>query len=293
MSTKKTITIGPHTRHPLTFKRFGYGTMRLTGEHIFGEPADRPEALRILQAAVDKGIRFLDTADYYGMDVTNRLIAEALHPYPDDLIICTKVGAIRKPDRGWYAYNKPEELRASIDNNLKTLKLEQIQLVHFRVMPSSPTSFEESMSTMFEMQKEGKILHVGVSNVTPAQLDKARSMGAIASVENAFGYGQRTTFRLYGNENRGMQEVMEVCVKNDIAMVPYWSLQNSLPKKDDKVSAIAEKYNVTPAQISLAWLLHFNDLLLPIPGTSRLQHFEENVAAFEMTLTEEEMAFLG
>ena len=293
MSINKMISIAPHSAHPLHCKRFGYGTMRLTGEHIFGEPANRPEALQILRTAVEKGIQFLDTADYYGMDVTNRLIAEALYPYPEDLVICTKVGAIRKPDKGWYGYNKPHELRASIENNLNTLKLEQITLVHFRVMPASPTPFEESMGAMFEMQKEGKIRHVGVSNVTPAQLDLALAMGAIASVENAFGHGQRTTFAMYGNEVRGMQEVMGICIKNEIVMVPYWSLQNSLPKSDDKIAAIAKKYNATPAQINLAWLLHFNELLLPIPGTSKLKHFQENLKAFEIGLTEEDMKFLG
>ncbi len=293
MNIKRAITIGANTNHPLTFNRFGYGTMRLTGEFIWGEPKNRPEALQILKTALSNGINFLDTADFYGEDVTNRLIAEALYPYPNDLVICTKVGTARKADKSWTIFNKPENLRASIDNNLKTLKIEQIQLAHLRVMADTDTPLEESLSAMFEMQKEGKILHVGLSNVNPEELNKALAMGSIASVENAFGYGQRTTFHLHNQEYRGMQEVMDICIKNEIPMIPFWSLQNSLPKNENKISVIAEKYNATPAQINLAWLLHYNDLILPIPGTSKLKHFEENIKAFDISLTEEDIKFLG
>lgn len=292
MNINKTITIGANTHQPLTFKRFGYGTMQLPGEYVWGEPKNRPEALQILRAAVNNGIHFLDTADFYGEDVTNRLIAEALYPYPKDLVICTKVGATRRADKGWYAFDKPENLRTSIENNLETLKLEQIPLAHFRVMPGSATPFEESMGAMFEMQKEGKILHIGVSCVSPAELNKALAMGNIASVENAFGHGQRTTFNFHGSEVRGMQEVMDICIQNEIPMIPYWSLQNSLPNKESNILVIAKKYNVTPAQVNLAWLLHYNDLILPIPGTSKLKHFEENIAALDIALTEDDMKFL-
>ena len=293
MSIAKTITIGASTTHPLTVHRLGYGTMRLTGDFIYGEPANRPEALQILRETVKNGINFLDTADYYGEDVTNRLIAEALYPYPDDLVICTKVGATRKPDKGWYAFNKPGELRRSIERNLATLRTDQIQLVHFRIMPHSDTPLEESMEAMFKMQKEGKILHVGISNVNPGELAKALSMGKIATVENAFGYSGRTTFRQHNNETRGMQEVMDICIKNAIPMIPFFSLVNSLPKHDEKIAAIAARYGATPAQINLAWLLHYNDLLLPIPGTSRLTHFEENIRARDITLTAQDMEYLG
>lgn len=292
MSIKKTITIGAKTKHPLNVKRFGYGTMRLTGQYIWGEPESRPEALQILKAAIENQINFLDTADYYGEDVTNRLIAEALYPYPKDLVICTKVGANRGADKSWQVYDKPENLRASIDNNLKTLKIEQIQLVHFRIMPGSNTPFEESLNAMFEMQKEGKILHIGLSNVNPVELNQALAMGNIASVENAFGYEQRTSHTLFNQEVRGLQEIMDICIKNEIPMIPFFSLQSSLPKNESKISVIAGKYNVTPAQINLAWLLHYNDLILPIPGTSKLKHFEENIQAFDIALTDEDMHFL-
>src|ERR1700741_4779822 len=174
---KATITIAGKSKQPLTVNRLGYGTMRLTGEGIYGEPPNRTEALQILRRAIEADVNFLDTADYYGEDVTNRLIAEALYPYPADLVICTKVGGARKPDKSWIPFNTPENLRSSIDNNLRTLKLEQIQLVHFRCLggPGS-TPFKESMDAMFEMQKEGKILHVGVSNVTREDLETAMGM---------------------------------------------------------------------------------------------------------------------
>src|ERR1700722_4514287 len=151
MSIPKTITIAGKSKHPLTVNRPGYGTMRLTGEGIYGEPPNRPDALQILRRAIEAGINFLDTADYYGEDVTNRLIAEALYPYPPDLVICTKVGGARKPDKSWIPFNTPENLRNSIDNNLRTLKIDQVTLVHFRVIHGSEVPFKESMQEMFEM----------------------------------------------------------------------------------------------------------------------------------------------
>jgi len=293
MSFKETITIGANTNNPLTVKRLGYGTMQLPGEHVWGEPKNRDEALQILKTTSEQGINFLDTADYYGQDVTNRLIKEALYPYKNDLVICTKVGANRGEDKSWGIYDKPEDLRASIENNLRTLKTEQIQLVHFRVMPGSTTPFEESLNAMFEMQREGKIMHVGLSNVTPEELSKALAMGNVASVENAFGYEQRKSFSAYGMETRGMQEVMDICIENNIPMVPFFSLQSSLHNKENKIVEIAKKYNASPAQINLAWLLHYNDLILPIPGTSKLNHLNENIKAFDIRLNDEDMAFLG
>src|SRR5580704_9029563 len=142
MNIPKTITIASKSNNPLTVNRLGYGTMRLTGEGIYGEPPNRPEALQILKTAIKSGVNFLDTADYYGEDVTNRLIAEALYPYPADLVICTKLGGTRKPDKSWHAFNSPKNLRTSLENNLRTLKLEQMQIVHFRAMPGSDTPFE-------------------------------------------------------------------------------------------------------------------------------------------------------
>ncbi len=292
MSVIKTITIAGKSNHPLQVNRLGYGTMRLTGEGIYGEPPNRPEALQILKRAIEAGINFIDTADYYGDDVTNRLIAEALYPYPKGLIICSKVGGARKPDKSWITFNSPDNLRTSIENNLRTLKTEQMQLVHFRVMPNIGFSFEESMNAMFAMQKEGKILHVGVSNVSAEELRTAMSMGEIATVENMYGHIQRITSQTHVGLNRGGEEVLAICEENGIPLIPYFSLVTSMPKKDNRIADIAKKYNATDAQVNIAWLLHRSPWILPIPGTSSLAHFEENIKAADIELSEEDMDFL-
>ncbi len=291
MGVQKTITIAGKSKHPLTVNRLGYGTMRLTGEGIYGEPKNRPEALQILKRAVEAGINFFDTADYYGEDVTNRLIAEAVHPYPANLVICTKVGGARKPDKSWIPFNTPANLRTSIENNLRTLKRDHMQLVHFRVIGHG-TPFEESMEAMFQLQNEGKILHVGVSNVTPEQLHTAMQMGPVATVENMYGHAQRTTHKSPYGESSGGEEVLDICIKNEIPLIPYFSLFFSMPKKDTRIATLAKKYNATEAQINIAWLLHRSPWILPIPGTSQLAHFEENLKAAEIILTEEDMKFL-
>ncbi len=292
-ASPKTITIAGNTEHPLSVNRLGYGTMRLTGPGFYGEPPNRPEALQILQRAIKSGTNFLDTADYYGEDVTNRLIAEALYPYPDNLVICTKLGGARKPDKSWISFSSPENLRSSLENNLRTLKRERMDLVHFRVMPGAATPFAASMDTMFALQQEGKILHVGVSNVTPAELETAMNMGKIATVENMYGHGQRTTLKNHHGENRGGEEVLEICEKHDIALIPYFSIALSAPKKDVQMTTLAQKKGVSETQLHIAWLLHKSPWLLPIPGTSQLKHLEENIAAASIVLSEEEMAFLG
>ena len=292
MPVSKDIYIAARTSHPLHVNRLGYGTMRLTGEGIYGEPKDRPGALKILQTAVESGVNFIDTADYYGEDVTNRLIAEALYPYNDDLVVCTKVGGARKPDKSWIPFNTPENLRTSIENNLRTLKLEQIALVHFRVIHGD-ANFEKSMEAMYTMQREGKILHVGVSNVTPEELEAAMRMGKVANVENMYGHAQRTTLKNHMGENRGGEEVLAICEKNEIPLIPYFSLYLSVPKKDKGIEQIASKYKVSTTQVNIAWLLHHSPWLLPIPGTASLEHLKENIAAADIELTEEDMTFLG
>jgi len=285
------ITIAQGSTSSLHVNRLGYGTMRLTGEGIYGEPPDRPGALNLLKHAVQQGVNFLDTADYYGEDVTNRLIAEALYPYPEGLVICTKIGGARKPDKSWIPFNRPENLRSSLENNLRTLKLDQMPLVHFRVIHSD-VPFKESMDAVFALQQEGKILHVGVSNVTPEELSLAMQMGSIATVENMYGHAQRTTLRSAYGENRGGEEVLAICEANGIPLIPYFSLLTSLPKKDERIAVIAQQYRVTAAQVQIAWLLHRSHWILPIPGTSSLRHLEENMAAVELELTAEDMHFL-
>ena len=287
------ITIAQHSAHPLTVSRLGYGTMRLTGPEIWGEPADRPQALKILKTAISSGVNFLDTADYYGEDVTNRLIAEALHPYPQDLVICTKVGATRRPDRSWAPYNTPENLRAGIENNLGTLKQEQIQLVHLRLMGHGPVPLAEQLGAMFAMQREGKILHVGLSNVTRAELEEGLQLGTIATVENMYSYAQRTTVELAYGTNPGGEEVLDLCEQHGIPLIPFFSLVHGLPKAGTKLTKIAKKHNATEAQLNITWLLHKSPWILPIPGTSSLAHLRENLKAADIKLSAEDMAFLG
>ena len=287
-----TLTIAPKSTNPLTVNRLGYGTMRLPGPGVWGEPADRPGALKLLQTAVAEGVNFLDTADFYGDDVTNRLIAEALYPYPADLVICTKVGSTRKPDKSWVPFARPENLRTSIERNLRTLRQEQVQLVHFRVMPSIDVPFAESMGAMYELQREGKIQHVGVSNVSPEELTAALAMGEVASVENMYGYAQRTTLRDSHGETRG-GEVLPLCEQHGIPFVPFFSLVHGLPNAGDKMAELAKQKGVTEAQLNLAWLLHKSPLLLPIPGTSSLAHLRENLAAADIELSAADMEFLG
>ena len=287
------IAIARHSAQPLTVSRLGYGTMRLTGPEIWGEPADRPEALAILKKAVASGVNFLDTADYYGEDVTNRLIAEALYPYPTDLVLCTKVGATRRPDKSWVPFNTPENLRTAIDNNLRTLKQEQMQLVHLRLMGHGAVPLDEQLGAMFELQREGKILHVGLSNVSRKELETGLQLGEIVTVENMYGYGQRTTLVLPHGTNPGGEEVLDLCEQHGIPLIPFFSLVHSLAKADTKITQIARKYDATEAQINLAWLLHKSPWILPIPGTSSLAHFEENMQATHIKLSTDEMAYLG
>jgi aryl-alcohol dehydrogenase-like predicted oxidoreductase len=291
MNNPKTITIAANSSHPLTVNRLGYGTMRLTGPGIYDEPQNRPEALQILKSAIESGVNFIDTADYYGEDVTNRLISEALYPYPGDLVICTKVGGARKPDKSWIPFNKPENLRTSIENNLRTLKIDQVTLVHFRAMGGA-MNFQQSMEAMFQLQQEGKILHVGVSNVTREELETAMKMGEIATVENMYGHAQRTTHGAGHMISNGGEEVLDICEKNGIPLVPYFSLFLSMPKKDARIAEIAKKYGINEIQANIAWLLHKSPWILPIPGTSSLIHFHENMLAADVKLTKEDMEYL-
>jgi len=288
-----TITIAQNSAHPLTVSRLGYGTMRLTGPGIWGEPADRPQALEILKTAVASGVNFLDTADYYGEDITNRLIVEALHPYPAGLVICTKVGATRKPDKSWIPFNTPKNLRTSIDNNLRTLKREQIQLVHLRLMGHGAVPLEEQLGAMFEMQREGKILNVGLSNVSREELETGLKLGEIATVENMYGYAQRTTLHEAHGETRGGEEVLGLCEKHGIPLIPFFSLVHGLPNAGNKLTEMARQRGVTEAQLNIAWLLHKSPWILPIPGTSSLAHLRENLKAAEIQLSAEDMAYLG
>ena len=293
--SNKTIIIGAGTKNPLTAHKPGYGTMRLTGEGFWGEPQDRDGAIKLLRRAVELGVNFFDTADFYGPGVTNKLLADALYPYPADLIIATKVGATRGADKSWLPYGKPEELRASVENNLKELKLGQLSLVHFGKAPNSadsPGAYEEGLATMLALQKEGKILHLGLSNATVDQFNTAIKMGKVASVENMYSYTQRVTDpeSPYGFQGG---ELLPLCEEHRIPFVPFFSLQTSLPTEQDKMKELADDKGITVAQLNIAWLLHRSAWMLPIPGTTSIQHLEENIKAADISLSKVELEFLG
>ncbi|GAB3636219.1 aldo/keto reductase [Hymenobacter arcticus] len=286
------IIIGADTPNPRTARTPGYGTMRLTGEDFWGEPRDRQGAIALLRRAVELGVNFFDTADFYGPGVTNRLLAEALYPYPADLIIATKVGGTRGADKSWLPYAKPEEVRRSIENNLQELKMEQLPLVHLGKAAGSPGEYEEAFATMLDLQREGKILHVGLSNASVEQFNIARALGKIATVENMYSYTQRVTdpSSPYGFQGG---ELLFLCEQHRIPFIPFFSLQTSLPTGQSKMQELAAAKGITVAQLNIAWLLHQSAWILPIPGTTSRQHLEENVSAADISLSQEELSFLG
>ena len=290
--TNKVIIIGADTANPLTARTPGYGTMRLTGEGFYGEPQDRNGAIKLLRRAVELGVNFFDTADFYGPGVTNRLLAEALYPYPSDLIIATKVGAKRGADKSWLPYGKPEELKLSVENNLKELKVEQLSLVHYGKAANSSGGYQEGLETMLALQKEGKILHLGLSNATIDQFNTAIEIGKVASVENMFSYTQRVTDP---DSSYGFQggELLPLCEENQIPFIPFFSLQTSLPTAQNKMKELANAKSVSAAQLNIAWLLHQSRFILPIPGTTSIRHLEENIKAADILLTQDELDFLA
>ena len=290
--SSKVIIIGAGTTNPLTVLKPGYGTMRLTGNDFWGEPRDRDGGIALLRRAVELGVNFFDTADFYGPGVTNRLLVDAFYPYPADLIIATKVGGKRGADKSWLPYGKPEELRMSVENNLKELKLEQLPLVHYGKAAHSPGDYEEGLETMLALQREGKILHLGLSNATIEQFNAAINMGNVASVENMYSYTQRVTdpgspFGFQGGE------LLPLCEQYQIPFIPFFSLQTSLPTGQNKMQALADEKGVTVAQLNISWLLHQSAWILPIPGTTSIQHLEENIKAADIVLSKEELEFLG
>lgn len=290
--TNKVIIIGADTANPLTARMPGYGTMRLTGEGFYGEPQDRNGAIKLLRRAVELGVNFFDTADFYGPGVINRLLAEALYPYPSDLIIATKVGAKRGADKSWLPYGKPEELKLSVENNLKELKVEQLSLVHYGKAANSPGDYQEGLETMLALQNEGKILHLGLSNATIDQFNTAIKIAKVASVENMFSYTQRVTDpdSPYGFQGG---ELLPLCEENQIPFIPFFSLQTSLPTGQNKMKELADTKNVSVAQLNIAWLLHQSRFILPIPGTTSIRHLEENIKAADILLTQDELDFLA
>ncbi len=255
--------------------RLGFGAMRITGEGIWGQPADKPEAIRVLKRAVELGVNFIDTADAYGPNVSEELIAEALYPYSDNLIIATKGGLLRSGPGKWNPDCSPKHLREALHASLKRLRVEKIDLYQLHTIDSS-VPVEESVGTLADMQKEGKIRYIGVSNFTASDLEKVKNIAKVVSVQNR-----------YNLAYRGDEEVISYCERNNIGYIPWFPLDmGNLAKSDSIINTIAKKCNSTSSQVALAWLLKKSPVMLPIPGTSKVSHLEENMRADDIILSD-------
>ena len=261
----------------LEVNRLGFGAMRLTGEGIWGEPKDTEEAKRVLRRAVELGVNFIDTADAYGPDVSERLIGEALSPYAKGVVIATKGGLTRQGPNQWLPVGRPEYLQQQVEMSLRLLKTERIDLWQLhRIDPK--VAVEESLGKIAEMQKAGKIRHVGLSEVKADEIDQARKVVEIVSVQNKYNIGDREH-----------DDVVDYCTKNNIAFIPWFPVAaGKLAKPGGKLDEAARRHGATVSQISLAWLLHRSPVVLPIPGTSSVSHLEENVAAANVKLSDAE-----
>ena len=266
----------------LEVNRLGFGAMRITGRGIWGEPADPEEARRVLRRCVDLGVNLIDTADSYGPEVSERLIGETLAPYPDDMVIATKAGLVRPGPGDWRPNGRPEHIREAIEGSLRRLKLETIDLYQLhRIDPELPA--EESLGTMAELKGEGKVRHVGLSEVGVEELRLAQSIVPISSVQNR-----------YNLTDRGSEDVLEACERDGIAFIPWFPLAaGPLARPGGPVDEIASNHDATPGQVALAWLLRRSPVMLPIPGTSSVDHLEENVAAASLRLTDDEYVELS
>ncbi|EMA08640.1 hypothetical protein SAMN05443574_11755 [Haloarcula vallismortis] len=265
----------------LTVHRLGFGAMRLTGEDIIGKPDDESEARAVLERAVELGVDFIDTADSYGPGVSERLIGEALDTEREDLVIATKGGLLRNTDADWLAHGDPDYLRNAQLCSRDRLRMDPIDLYQYH-RPDPDTPFEDSIHALAEMKDEGLIRHVGVSNVSVEQLDRARDIVDIATVQNQ-----------YNVAHRDDEDVLEACEEYGIGFIPWFPLGAGDLDGVDGIDEIAQRNDATPYQIALAWLLGHSDVTLPIPGTSSLDHLEQNVAASAIDLTDEELARLS
>lgn len=252
----------------LRVTRLGYGAMRITGDGIWGEPKDRAEAIRVLRRAVELGINFIDTADSYGPSVSEEIIAEALYPYPPDLVIATKGGFDRPGPNIWVENGKPEHLRAACEGSLRRLRLDQIALYQLHRIDSKVPA-EDQLGTLRDLQKQGKIKHIGLSEVSVQQIQHARKIVPIVSVQNR-----------YSMTDRGSEDVLEYCEKEKLGFIPWFPLAvGRLAGSESPISRVAARLKVTSSQLALAWLLARSPVMLPIPGTSKVKHLEENVTA--------------
>jgi aryl-alcohol dehydrogenase-like predicted oxidoreductase len=257
----------------LRVTRLGYGAMRITGDGIWGEPADRAEAVRVLRRAVELGINFIDTADSYGPGVSEEIIAEALHPYPAGLVIATKGGFDRPGPNQWVENGKPEHLRSACEGSLRRLRLERIDLYQLhRIDPKVPAV--DQLGTLKDLQAQGKIKHIGLSEVSVRQIQHARTIVPIVSVQNR-----------YSITDRASEDVLEYCEKEKIAFIPWFPLAaGRVSDSESPISRVAAQWKATSSQVALAWLLARSPVILPIPGTSKVEHLEENVAATQLKI---------
>jgi pyridoxine 4-dehydrogenase len=269
----------------LTVTRVGYGAMQLAGPHVFGPPADRDAAVAVLRQAVELGVTHIDTADYYGPHVTNQIIREALHPYPDELHIVTKVGALRDAEGGWPQALAPEQLRQAVHDNLDHLGLDALDVVNLRVGAfSSPTpgSIAEPFTVLAQLQKEGLIRHLGLSTVSAEQVAEAQSIAPVVCVQNFYNVAHRVD-----------DDLIDSLAAQGIAYVPYFPLGGFSPLQSDTLASVAARLRTTPMAVALAWLLRRAPNILLIPGTSSVAHLRDNVTGAALTLPQDQLADLN
>jgi aryl-alcohol dehydrogenase-like predicted oxidoreductase len=269
----------------LTVHRLGYGAMQLAGPGVWGPPKDQEGAVAVLRAAVAAGLNHIDTADFYGPHVTNQIIRQALYPYPDDLLIVTKVSVRRGEDGSWIPAFSPKELTQAVHDNLRNLGLDVIDVVNLRSMHGmlepAEGSIEAPLAVLADLQRKGLVRHIGLSNVTPAQVEEARGIAPIVCVQN-----------IYNVAHRRDDALIDDLAQQGIAYVPYFPLGGFTPLQSSTLSAVAGRLGVTPIQVALAWLLHRSPNILPIPGTSSVTHLRENLAAGRLALSSEILAEL-
>jgi pyridoxine 4-dehydrogenase len=277
VASVSTFTIGGD----LTVNRLGFGTMRLTGRGIWGEPANRPEALAVLRRAVELGMNLIDTADAYGPNVAEELVAEALHPYPKGMVIATKAGFTRPGPDKWVEDGRPAHLREAVNGSLRRLKLDRIDLLQLhRIDPKVP--MEDQIGTLVELQRAGKIRHIGLSEVSVEQITAVRRIATVVSVQNR-----------YNLTDRRSEAVLDYCAHEGLGFIPWFPLATgSLAKPGGPLAREAERLRATPAQIAIAWLLQKSPVMLPIPGTSTVAHLEENAGGGRLVLDDETLEAL-
>jgi aryl-alcohol dehydrogenase-like predicted oxidoreductase len=272
-----TVTLGGD----MTVNRLGFGAMRIVGKGVWGQPPDREVAKAVLRHAVESGVNFIDTADSYGPDVSEELIGEALAPYAGGVVIATKGGLTRPGPDNWQRNAQPAHLRAALEGSLRKLKVDRIDLYQLHA-PDPKVPYAESVGALAELQKAGKIRHIGVSNVSVAQLAEARSIVEIVSVQNRYNY-----------EDRSSEAVLDACTRDGIAFLPWAPVGGHSPVKAHVLEKLARDHGATTLQIAIAWLLKRSPVMLPIPGTGSIAHLDENIAAAAIHLSDDEFALLG